>query len=65
MTEAQQKRLRFWAGLVFGALAAVAMVVGMWRDQPVVMVGGFLGGMVAGNVIPFADIKSVIPWGRP
>lgn len=65
MTEAQTRRMRLWFGVLFGGLAAVAMVVGMWRDQPSVMAGAFLAGMIAGNVIPYSEIKHLLPWGKP
>lgn len=64
MTEHEHKRMRLIAGGVFGALCAIAFLAGLWRDQPVVMAGAFLGGMVAGNVIPYSEIKNLIPWGK-
>lgn len=64
MTEHQTKRMRLWFGCIFGALAAVAFLAGLVRDQPTVMAGAFLAGMVAGNVIPYSEIRHLIPWGR-
>jgi hypothetical protein len=59
-----EKRTRLIAGAVFGGLCVLAFLAGMWRDQPVVMAGSFLGGMVAGNVIPYSEIKHLIPWSK-
>lgn len=64
MTEADEKKARLTFGTLFGILAAIAMVVGMWRDQPSVMAGAFLAGMIAGNVIPYSEIKHLVPWGN-
>jgi hypothetical protein len=61
---AMDKRQRMIFGTLFGGLCAVAFLVGLWRDQPIVMAGAFLGGMVAGNVIPYSEVRHLIPWGR-
>lgn len=63
MDETRHKRIRLWVGLTFAGLCAVAMVVGMVRDQPTVMAGAFVGGLVAGNVIPYSALKEIVPWG--
>lgn len=64
MNDERQKRIRLYVGVAFAALCAVAMIVGMVRDQPSVMAGAFVGGLVAGNVIPYSALKEVVPWGR-
>jgi hypothetical protein len=60
----QTKRGRMTFGTLFGLLAAVGFVAGLIRDQPTVMLGAFLAGMVAGNVIPYSEIKNLLPWGK-
>lgn len=64
MIEDRQKRIRLWVGCVFAGLCGVAMIVGMVRDQPSVIAGAFLGGLVAGNVIPYSALKDLTPWGK-
>jgi hypothetical protein len=64
MTEERQKRIRLYVGMTFAALAAVVLVVGLVRDQPWVMAFGFVGGLVAGNVIPYQALKDLLPWGK-
>lgn len=59
-----EKRIRLWAGGAGAALCSLAFVVGMIRDQHHVMFGAFLGIMVAGNVIPFSEVKNLSPWHR-
>lgn len=57
---ARHRRLRFWTGLVGALLCGLAFVVALWRDNTYVLLGSFLGGMVAGNRIPFSEITGVI-----
>lgn len=54
------KRLRFWTGLGFAALCGVAFVVALWRDNTYVLAGSFIGGLIAGNVIPYTFVKETV-----
>lgn len=58
------RRLRFWAGCAGAALCVLAFLVALARDNTTVMLGAFLGIMVAGNVIPFSEVKSLLPGGK-
>jgi len=59
-----QARLRLYVGIGAATLCGVAFLVALWRDNNIMLVGSFLGIMVAGNVIPFSEVKSLIPtWG--
>ena len=58
------RRLRFWAGCAGAALCVIAFLVALARDNTTVLLGSFLGIMVAGNVIPFSEVKSLIPGGK-
>ena len=58
--EARIKRLRFGVGLVFAVLCAGAFVVALWRDNTYVLAGSFLGGLIAGNVIPYTIMKDIV-----
>lgn len=58
--DARQKRLRFYAGALGVTLCAVAFLVALWRDQHIVLAGAFVGGLVAGNVIPHTMVRDVI-----
>ena len=59
--EAKVKRFRFYAGMVGAALCVLAFIVGLARDDNVMVLGSFLGIMVAGNVIPFSEVAKFIP----
>lgn len=59
-----EKRMRLWAGGIGAVLCTAAFIAGLIRDQPAVMLGSFLGVMLAGNVLPYSEIKHLLPWGR-
>lgn len=59
-----EKRMRLWAGGIGAVLCTAGFVAGLVRDQPAVMLGAFLGVMFAGNVLPYSEIKHLLPWGR-
>lgn len=59
-----EKRMRLWAGGIGALLCMAGFVAGLVRDQPWVMGGAFIGIMVAGNVIPYSEIKHLLPWGK-
>lgn len=59
--EAKLRRLRLYVGIAGAALCGLAFLVALYRDNNLVLIGSFLGIMVAGNVIPFSEVKSLIP----
>jgi hypothetical protein len=59
--EAKMKRVRLWVGIGGAVLCGLAFLVGLWRDNNIMVLGSFIGGLVAGNVIPFSEVKSLIP----
>ena len=58
--DARVKRLRFGVGLLFAVLCAGAFVVALWRDNTYVLAGSFLGGLIAGNVIPYTIMRDLV-----
>ena len=62
-TDAESKQ-RIWTGWIGLALATVACLTGLWRDNNILVLGGFLGAMVAGNRLPFSAVRDLLPrWG--
>lgn len=60
VSDAESKQ-RIWTGWLGLALATVAFVVGLWRDSNVLVLGAFLAAMVAGNRLPFAAVRDLLP----
>lgn len=58
----QEKRQRTWSGWIAIALALVICVVGLQRSNDTLVWLGFVGGMVAGNRLPFESLTGWLPW---
>jgi hypothetical protein len=59
--EAKLKRVRLWVGVGGAVLCGLAFLVGLVRDNNVMVFGAFLGGLVAGNVVPLSEVAKFIP----
>jgi hypothetical protein len=64
MTTPEQRRtIRFWAGLLIGAVGLVCAVVGMRAHDHGLTYTGFVVALVGAGIVPLDRIADVLPWG--
>ncbi len=51
-------------GSVFALLCVASFISGLQLQKADWMIGSFLGGMVALRIIPFGEIRGLLPFGK-
>lgn len=54
------KPRRRWQGGVLFVVAVLVLLVALYRDNDIMVLGAFMAAAVSGNVIPFVDVQGFV-----